>query len=117
MNVPRITIRATALKVHAVAWTSWSRRSNSWDSMRCKSSLRMSAFIAVVRAKKLENLPQPDVMRLEDAGTDTDLRFMEEDLAKQVVKLTPWFSDETDVHECVGVPEQVHACESSGLHL
>ena len=117
MNVPRITIRATALKVQAVAWTSWSRRSNSWDSIRCKSSLRMSAFIAVVRAKKLENLPQPDVMRLEDAGTDTDLRVMKEDLAKQVVKLTARFVFETDVHECVGVPEKIHACESSGASV
>lgn len=77
----------------------------------------MSAFIAVVRAKKLENLPQPDVMCVQDAGADTDFRFMEEDLAKQVVKLTPWCSDETDVHECVGVPEKIHACESSGASV
>ncbi len=77
----------------------------------------MSEFIAVVRAKKLENLPQPDVGRLQDARADPDLRFMEEDLAEQVVKLTPWFSDETHVHECVGVPEQIHACESSGASV
>ena len=84
-----MTIRATALKVHALAWTSWSRRSKSWDSMRFKSSLRMSEFIAVVRAKKLENLPQPDVVRLQDAGADPDLRFVHVDLAEDVVELTP----------------------------
>jgi hypothetical protein len=68
----------------------------------------MSAFIAVVRAKKLENLPQPDVMRLEDAGTDTDLRVMKEDLAKQVVKLTARFVFETDLNDRIGIAEEVH---------
>lgn len=77
----------------------------------------MSAFIAVVRAKKLENLPQPDIGGLKDTGTDPNLRFVQKDLAEQVVELTPWFSDETDVHARVGVPECVHACGSSGLHL
>lgn len=49
----------------------------------------MSAFIAVVRAKKLENLPQPDIGCLQDAGTDTNLGLVEVDLAEEVVELTP----------------------------
>ena len=49
----------------------------------------MSAFIAVVRAKKLENLPQPDVRRLQDAGAHTNLGLVEVDLAEEVVELTP----------------------------
>lgn len=74
----------------------------------------MSEFIAVVRAKKLENLPQPDVCGLQDTGTDADLRFVEEDLAEQVMQLTPGLSDETHVDECVGVPEKIHAYGSFG---
>jgi hypothetical protein len=49
----------------------------------------MSAFIAVVRAKKLENLPQPDIGCLQDAGTHTNLGLVKEDLTEQVVELTP----------------------------
>jgi hypothetical protein len=30
------------------------------------------------------------------------------------VDFTPGFSDETHVHDRAGVPEKVHACESSG---
>ena len=74
----------------------------------------MSEFIAVGRAKKLENRPQPDVGRGSDTGTEMDFCRMEIDLSEQVVELTPWESDETHVHACVGVPEKVHACESSG---
>ena len=77
----------------------------------------MSAFIAVVRAKKLENLPQPNIGRRQDTGTNAKFRLVEVHLAEQVMELTPWGSDETHVHDGVGVAEQVHACESSGLHL
>jgi hypothetical protein len=69
----------------------------------------MSAFIAVVRAKKLENLPQPDVVGLEDARTDVDLCPVKVDLADQIMQFAPWFSGETHVHACVGVPEKIHA--------
>jgi len=77
----------------------------------------MSAFITVVRAKKLKNFPQPDIGCGQDAGADAKLRRMKVDLPEQVMKLAARFILETDVYECVGVAEQVHACESSGLHL
>lgn len=77
----------------------------------------MSEFIAVVRAKKLENLPQPHVVCLQDAGTDANFCRVEIDLAEEVMKLTPWASDETDVHDGIGVPEKIHACGSSGASV
>jgi hypothetical protein len=49
----------------------------------------MSAFIAVVWAKKLKNLPQPDVRGLQNTGTHPNLGCMEVNLAKQVMELTP----------------------------
>ena len=49
----------------------------------------MSEFIAVIRAKKLENLPQPDIRGLQDTGTDPYLRFVHVNLAEQVMQLTP----------------------------
>lgn len=73
----------------------------------------MSAFITVVRAKKLKNFPQPDIGCGQDAGTDAKLRRMEVDLAEQVMKLAARFVFETDVYECVGVAEQIH-CDASG---
>jgi hypothetical protein len=77
----------------------------------------MSEFIAVGGVKKLENVPQPDIGRRQDTGTDAEFGGMEIHLTKDIMELTPWFSDETDVHACVGVPEQIHAYGSSGLHL
>jgi hypothetical protein len=74
----------------------------------------MSEFIAVGGVKKLKNGPQPDVRRLPDTRTDVKLGGMEVDLAENVMKLTPWGSDETHVHDCAGVPEKVHACGISG---
>ena len=74
----------------------------------------MSEFIAVGGVKKLENSPQPEVCGLADTRTDVKLRGMEVDLSETVMELTPWESDETHVHACVGVPEKVHACGSSG---
>jgi hypothetical protein len=72
----------------------------------------MSEFIAVGGVKKLETGPQPEVCGLADTGTDAKLGGMEIDLTKGVVELTPWESDETHVDACVGVPEQIHSCES-----
>jgi hypothetical protein len=77
----------------------------------------MSEFIAVVRAKKLENLPQPDVRGLEDTGANPNLRLVHINLAEQVMQFTPRLSDETDVHARVCVAERVHAYESSVLRL
>jgi hypothetical protein len=77
----------------------------------------MSAFIAVGGAKKLENSPHPHVCSLEDTRTDANFCRMEIDLTKQVVKVTPWGSDETHVHDRVCVPEKIHACESSGASV
>jgi hypothetical protein len=65
----------------------------------------MSAFINVVWAKKLKNFPQPDIGRRQDTWADADFCGMEVDLPKDIVELTPWFSDETHVDACVGVPE------------
>jgi hypothetical protein len=73
----------------------------------------MSAFITVVRAKKLKNFPQPDIGCGQDAGADAKLRRMEVDLSEQVMKLAARFILETDVYECVGVAEQIH-CDASG---
>ena len=61
----------------------------------------MSAFITVVWAKKLKNFPQPDICRRQDTGTEADLRFVEINLAEDVVQFTPWFSGETHVDACV----------------
>jgi hypothetical protein len=65
----------------------------------------MSAFITVVRAKKLENLPQPDIGCGQDTGADAKLCRVEVELAEQVMKLAARFILETDVYECVGVAE------------
>jgi hypothetical protein len=74
----------------------------------------MSEFIAVGRAKKLKNFPQPDISRGSDARADAEFRGVEKELPEEVVDFTPGFSDETHVHDRAGVPEKVHACESSG---
>ena len=73
----------------------------------------MSAFITVLRAKKLKNFPQPDIGCGQDAGADAKLRRVEVDLPEQVMELATWFVFETDVYECVGVAEQIH-CDASG---
>jgi hypothetical protein len=74
----------------------------------------MSEFIAVGGVKKLENVPQPEIGGLADTRADAKLRGVEVDLPEDVVELTPWGSDETHVHDCVGVPEKIHACGTSG---
>jgi hypothetical protein len=72
----------------------------------------MSEFIAVGWAKKLETGPQPDICGLADTGTDAKLGGMKVHLTEGVMEFTPWESDETHVDACVGVPEQIHSCES-----
>jgi hypothetical protein len=49
----------------------------------------MSAFIAIRWAKKLKNLPQPEICRLADTGTEMELGGMEVDLPKNVMSFTP----------------------------
>jgi hypothetical protein len=68
----------------------------------------MSAFITVVRAKKLKNLPQPDIGRSQDTGTDAKLRGVEVELTEQVMELAARLVFETDVHDGVGVAEKIH---------
>jgi hypothetical protein len=68
----------------------------------------MSDVITVVRAKKLKNLPQPDIGCGQDTGADAKLRRVEVELAKEIMELAARFVFETDVHDGVGVAEKVH---------
>jgi hypothetical protein len=68
----------------------------------------MSAFITVLRAKKLKNFPQPDIGCGQDAGADAKLRRVEVDLPEQVMKLAARFVFEAHVNDRIGVSEQVH---------
>ena len=77
----------------------------------------MSEFIAVGGVKKLKTGPQPNVRGLADTGTDAKLGGMEVNLAENIVQLTPGFSDETHVHACVAVPEQIHCGSSGGVSV
>jgi hypothetical protein len=68
----------------------------------------MSAFITVVRAKKLKNFPQPDIGCGQDAGADAKLRRMKVDLPEQVMKLAARFILEAHLNDRIGIAEEVH---------
>jgi hypothetical protein len=68
----------------------------------------MSDVITVIRAKKLENLPQPDIGRGQDTGADAKLRRVEVELAEQVMELSARFVFETDLNDRIGIAKEVH---------
>jgi hypothetical protein len=68
----------------------------------------MSAFITVIRAKKLKNFPQPDIGGGQDTRTDAKLRRMEVKLPKEVMELAARFVLETDLNDRIGIAKQVH---------
>jgi hypothetical protein len=68
----------------------------------------MSAFITVIRAKKLENLPQPDIGRGQDTGTDAKLRGVEVELAKEIMELTARFVFQAHLNDRIGIAKEVH---------
>jgi len=68
----------------------------------------MSAFITVVRAKKPENLPQPDIGRGQDTGTDAKFRGVEVELAEQVMELSARLVFQAHLNDRIGIAKEVH---------
>jgi hypothetical protein len=68
----------------------------------------MSAFITVIRAKKLENLPQPDIGRGQDTGTDAKLRRVEVELTEQVMELSAGLVFQAHLNDRIGIAKEVH---------
>jgi len=68
----------------------------------------MSDVITVVRAKKLKNLPQPDIGCGQDTGADAKLRRVEVELAKEIMELSAGLVFQAHLNDRIGIAKEVH---------